>query len=125
MYESPIEMICNDIQTRIVKQQENDVYQAVQQYGITVDKEELLKALRYDREQYTKGYNDALDKVKEYIRYFAHMQEEDNKSLLGGMAWDDIVWHIYYATEKYQLFTKNELADMFPDLLGHIREDYV
>lgn len=123
MYESPIKMIYDDMQTRIIKQQENDVYQAVQQYGITVDKEELLKALRYDREQYTKGYNDALDKVKEYIRYFVHMQEEDNKSLLGGMTWDDIVWHIYYATEKYQLFTKNELADIFPDLLGHIREE--
>ena len=95
----------------------------VQQYGIVVDKEELLKALQYDREQYAKGYNDALNKVKEYIKYFAHMQEEDNKSLLGGMAWDDISWWIYDATEKDRLFTKNELADMFPDLLGHIREE--
>lgn len=63
------------------------------------------------------------DKRQEYIEYFTHMQEEDNKALLGGMAWDDIVWHIYYATEKYQLFTKNELADMFPNLLGHIRQE--
>ena len=62
------------------------------------------------------------DKRQEYIEYFTNRQEEDNKSLLGGMAWDDIVWHIYEATEKYELFTKNELADMFPDLLGHIRE---
>lgn len=123
MYKSPIEMIYENMQTQILKQQENDILQAVQRYDIVVDKEELLKALRYDRGQYTKGYNDALDKVKEYIRYFAHMQEEDNKSLLGGMAWDDIVWHIYYATEKDKLFTKNELADMFPDLLGHIREE--
>lgn len=27
--------------------------------GVNVDKEELLKALKYDREQYEKGYRDA------------------------------------------------------------------
>ena len=42
---------------------------------------------------------------------------------VGGMAWDDICWWIRDATEKDKLFTRNELADMFPDLLGHIRED--
>lgn len=67
MYESPIEMIMEDIQTQIVKQQENDIYQAVQRYGIVVDKEELIKALQYDREQYTKGYKDALDEIKKYL----------------------------------------------------------
>ena len=51
------------------------------------------------------------------------MQEEDKKIPLGGMAWDDICWYIYDATEKDKLFTRNELADMFPDLLGHIRVD--
>ena len=39
------------------------------------------------------------------------------------MAWDDICWWIYDATEKDKLFTRKELADMFPELLGHIRED--
>ena len=67
MYESPIEMIMEDIQTQIVKQQENDIYQAVQKYGIVIDKEELIKALQYDREQYTKGYKDALDEIKKYL----------------------------------------------------------
>ncbi len=63
------------------------------------------------------------DKRQEYIEYFTRMQEEDNKSLLGGMAWDGICWQIHDATEKDKLFTKNELADMFPDLLGHIKEN--
>lgn len=65
------------------------------------------------------------DKRQEYIRYFAHMQEEDNKSLLGGMAWDDISWWLYKAIDEDKLFTRNELADMFPDLLGYLREDYI
>lgn len=68
------------------------------------------------------GLEQAIEREK-YIKYFSHMQTEHNKIPLGGMAWDDIAWNIYYATEKYQLFTKNELADMFPDLLGHIREE--
>lgn len=62
-----------------------------------------------------------LDKRQKYIDYFSYMQEENNKMTLGGMAWDDICWWIYISTEKDKIFTKNELADMFPDLLGYIR----
>lgn len=43
--------------------------------------------------------------------------------MLGGMAWDDICWHIHGAVDEDKVFTTNELADMFPKLLGHIRED--
>lgn len=61
------------------------------------------------------------DKRQEYIKYFTHMQEEDKKSMLGGMAWDGISWWIYDVTETDKLFTKEELADMFPYLLGFLR----
>ena len=54
MYKSPIEVF----QTGIEYQLENDIMNMVQKYGITVDKDELLKALRYDRDQYDKGYVD-------------------------------------------------------------------
>lgn len=60
---------------------------------------------------------------EEYIEYFTHMQDEDQNCMLGGMAWDDIGWHIYEAVDEDKVFTRNELADMFPKLLGHIRED--
>lgn len=55
-----------------------------------------------------------------YLEYFKHMQEEDKKCTLGGMAWDDICWHIYGATEKDKCFTREELAETFPELLGHL-----
>lgn len=42
--------------------------------------------------------------------------------MLGGMVWDDIVWHIHRAVDKDKLFTTNELVDMFPKLLRRIRE---
>ena len=58
---------------------------------------------------------------QEFIDYFHHMQEEDDKCMLGGMALDDVSWNLYDATEKYKLFTKNELAEMFPRLLGHLK----
>ena len=37
---------------------DNAVFRAVQEVGIEVDKDELLKALQYDRGQYEKGYSD-------------------------------------------------------------------
>jgi len=59
MYENPISKMLGEIQTKIIEQQENQVFQAVQNCGITVDKEELTRALMYDRQQYEKGYADA------------------------------------------------------------------
>lgn len=60
---------------------------------------------------------------EEYIKYFTYMQEEDQECMLGGMAWDDIGWHINGAVDEDKVLTKNELAYMFSKLLGHIRED--
>ena len=60
MYESPIEMTYRDIQTQIREETDKQIIEAVRQCGICVDKEELLKALQYDRRQYEKGYNDGL-----------------------------------------------------------------
>ena len=63
MYKSPIEIIYGQMQT----QMEGDIFRAVQSYYPNVDKEELLRALQYDREQYNKGYvdgtNDAMASI--------------------------------------------------------------
>lgn len=67
MYKSPINFVFGDIQMQIVKQQENEAYMAVQKCGVDVDREELMRALQYDREQYEKGYEDAVRQVKEDI----------------------------------------------------------
>lgn len=52
MYESPIEMLVGKIQT----QMDDDILRAAQSYHINVNRDELVKALRYDRDQYNKGY---------------------------------------------------------------------
>ena len=54
IYKSPIDIIMSDMRMTM----EGDIYKAVQNVGINVDKDELIKALKYDREQYQKGYED-------------------------------------------------------------------
>ena len=59
-YESPIEVMFRDIENRIREQEENAITAEVsRQMGVNVDKDELMKALTYDRDQYNKGYADA------------------------------------------------------------------
>lgn len=53
-YQSPIEIIMSNMQMHM----EGEICKAIQNIGINVDKDELLKALRYDRGQYQKGYAD-------------------------------------------------------------------
>ena len=47
MYKSPIEIINGKIQTQF----DDAIFRAVQNVGINVDREELLKAEEYDRAQ--------------------------------------------------------------------------
>lgn len=52
-YKSPIDIIHKQIRIDV----DNAIYGAVLNAGINVDREELIKALRYDRGQYDKGYD--------------------------------------------------------------------
>ena len=58
MYESVIE-IAEKISTEMSEQLENHVVEVVHSYGVNVDKDALVRALQYDRDQYNKGYRDA------------------------------------------------------------------
>ena len=58
MYEPVAKLISGEMRI----QEENGILQVIKDMGIVVDKEELLKALEYDRNQYEKGYNDCLRK---------------------------------------------------------------
>lgn len=69
MYQSPIEKFYGDIKSQIeqkIEQDENQLMmQLRQEIGYAVDKEELIKALQYDRQQYEKGYQDGLKHLSE------------------------------------------------------------
>lgn len=89
-YISPIEIIVSDIGSRI----ENEILHAVKNVRVLVDKEELIKALDFDREQYKKGWNNAITKALDETfeihtedGVFRVVQEE---TLIGlGMAMED------------------------------------
>lgn len=60
MYKSPIELCVSDIYTKIKEEQDKKIYMAIQEMGVTVDKDALIKALKYDRAQYEKGFQDGV-----------------------------------------------------------------
>lgn len=67
-YKSPIETIVSELRIEQVKKLEGDILHAVQEIGITVDKEQLLKALQYDRHQYEMGYKDGYDDGYSHVK---------------------------------------------------------
>ena len=73
-YQSPISQIYKDVEYKFKEDMENKTMEAVHYFGMSVDKEELIKALQYDRNQYDKGYSDGrasiveeLEKIKSEI----------------------------------------------------------
>ena len=76
-YQSPIELIMEQINLSL----EGEICKAVQKVGINVDKDELTKALQYDRGQYQKGYN---DRDKELVR----CRECRFKTVTDSPSWD-------------------------------------
>lgn len=84
-YEGPIRIIremLNDIARQQAAAIDKQTYEAVLRVGIQVDKEELIKALAYDRNQYTKGFNDGLKRSRASwvgIDEFPHEHYECNR----------------------------------------------
>lgn len=77
-YVSPIDIITT--QTRMAY--EKGVLKAVFDAGFIVEKEELIKALAYDRGQYNKGFNDAKQKMLNILEEM-EMSPEYTKSCVG------------------------------------------
>ena len=89
MYESPITQIISDISSQIVKDQEDHLMCEVRQsIGYDIDKEELLKALQYDRYQYDKGFKDGqkeiLDRLKDIIINNGFSRSIEGEEYFGG-----------------------------------------
>lgn len=57
-----------DIESQIVQESDQIISDSVKLCGIDVDKNELIKALKYDRNQYSKGYKDGVNDVLDNIR---------------------------------------------------------
>ena len=82
MYESPVNVM--EIQEPIIKQfikeREEMVLEQIWNIGIDVNKEELIKALQYDREQYSKGYSDGYAKgIDDLVNGLLNWKSQDEE----------------------------------------------
>ena len=70
-YKSPIELTETPWRT-IVEEKDDKIFVSIQsEYGVRLDKDELFKALHYDRAQYQKGYADGVRDAREEIASFS------------------------------------------------------
>jgi hypothetical protein len=83
MYKSPITII-DSFTESIIKQKDDAIFAEIQHsFGADVDKEELIRALQYDRNQYEKGYADGkADAMPKWIPVTERLPEEDGKYLV-------------------------------------------
>ena len=66
-YESPITVELRKIQRNYNRKVDTLILEEVHKYDVKVDKEELIKALKYDRNQYEKGYAQGRQETAEKI----------------------------------------------------------
>lgn len=102
-YTPPIQTVMRDVELQI----ENGVYKDVQGYNIDVDKDELIKALQHDREQYIKGYvQGRVDGIKEFV--------EQHKEIMRAFLYSDSTDFLMKWCE-YETNTDNLLREMVGD----------
>lgn len=110
MYKSPIEVIAQGVQTMV----ENNVYKVVESCGINVNKDELLKALQYDRNQYAKGYEDGFKEAMQRLTKMAEFVDIDREGDFVSTDFDELKIHYTVADAiKYlsEIITKEMESD--------------
>ena len=113
MYESPVKIIEGEFETKV----ENEIFKAIKQFNVDVDREELIKALKYDRDQYAKGYKDGVKEFAENVR----------QTLIDKGFYPAIVKSVLEATEKEMVEPSD---NHFPDVKKMVKaialiEDFI
>lgn len=96
MYKSPIEVITEEMKFFY----DGDVVRAVQKHDIDVDKEELLKALKYDREQYEKGFKCGVMAFAGYLKEHSFTCDPGNWSSFETIDVDELDIHVQRFLEE-------------------------
>jgi hypothetical protein len=74
-WESPV-TITQEIASQIARSTDDYIMSEIYKTGVTVNKEELIKAINYDRDQYNKGYCDGFNTAVEMEWTSADLLEE-------------------------------------------------
>lgn len=87
MYKHIIETMVTDMNIQF----EDGIVKAVRDVGVIVDKEELVKALMYDRNQYEEGYRDGKKDAMKWIPVSERLPEEPEFATQGYIVQE---WHV-------------------------------
>ena len=110
-YQSPIEII----RTQMRMEMENGILKAVQDVGINVNKDDLLKALAYDRDQYRKGYADGQKAWPGWIHVTERLPEDYHDVLVSLGDIVDVGFHRHrYGWECYSCKKRNDVTHWMP-----------
>ena len=112
-YESPFDLYFENVKYEI----EKEMIKASQKVGIHVDKAELIKALRYDRGQYEKGY---LDGMKSWGKYGKWIKENLTGYLTPG---GNGIWHCSECGHQEGPYPSARLTKYCPNCGADMRED--
>lgn len=112
-YKSPIEVCISQLQFEREKNLEDGVIKAIQNLDITVAKDELIKALRYDREQYETGYQDGYNADK-WISVNDRLPKKDGRYLAYGSAFGRCLIGILYYDTRIKHFSDGEVTHWQP-----------
>ena len=84
MYEYPIKVTYGQANTTIADEIDDHIlYRVNLEIGVDINKEELIKALQYDRDQYTKGYEDGKrEGMSTWISYSQQIPEKSDNYLI-------------------------------------------
>lgn len=102
-YESPIaiDKIVENIVEESSKEIDKLTYKAIMQVGVRVDKEELIRALAYDRDQYSKGFKDGLASSEKKTEVYC--TEGMCKFLKGGICTKDEIHLIHDECRSFEV----------------------
>ena len=108
MYQSPISIYETAIQT-IMEQRENAIFAKVQDaFDVQVDKKELIRALKYDRNQYEVGYRDGkADAAPKWIPVSERLPKYNTfvivfaEGIVGEAVLDDADYWYWAGTDEY------------------------
>ena len=105
MYESLINIIISELCSKL----ESDCIKCVKRYGFDVDKEELAKALNYDRKQYEKGHTDGYNKaIDDFVKAIVDRGLSSNDDKYCIILYDNYLKVIKEIAEQLKKGGKNE-----------------
>ena len=105
LWESPITQISTQLEQKMREEEDKLVVEVSQTVGYDINKEELIKALNYSKEQFGKGY------AKGYARAVSDFAEKMKQSIMEQSDWECNKAFYIGMIEGVKIFLESEKTD--------------